>query len=155
MSAPTTQVLLVVAVATWACAPSGEMADTKDSVALSSDTGLMPGLPSMAKEDTATMEQMQSDLRMTEGVSADSMMKILPMHRMMVANMISQFNNHMRFMNMQPDAVWQATVDSLRSDLTRMPELSTGEIEQMMPAHRSRVMRLMDMRRAMMDNLKK
>ncbi len=74
-------------------------------------------------------------------------MKMLPMHRMMLANMISQFNTDMRAMNMQPDARWQVTVDSLRSDLTRMPELSANEVSQMMPGHHARVTRVMDMHR--------
>lgn len=155
MNARTTQILLGIAITFSACGRSGEQAVAKDSGVMSGDTGAMAGMPGMAMGDTAMMSQMQSHMRMMEGVSADSMMRMLPMHRMMVANMISQFNNDMRAMNMQPDAAWQATVDSLRNDLTRMPELSASELSQVMPAHHARVMRLMDMHRAMMRGMNK
>jgi len=153
MSTRTVQLLLGVALSVAACGRSGEVAD--ESAAARADTGMMPGMPGMAMGDTSMMSQMQSHIRMMEGVSADSMMTMLSMHRMMLANMISQFNTDMRAMNVQPDARWQATVDSLRNDLTRMPELSASEISQMMPAHHARVMRLMDMHRAMMGGMKK
>ncbi len=152
MSTRTVQLLLSAALSLAACGRSREMAD--DSAAARADTGMLAGMPGMAMGDTSMMNQMQSHLRMMEGVSADSMMKMLPMHRMTLANMISQFNADMRAMNMQPDARWQATVDSLRYDLTRMPELSANEIGQMMRGHHTRVTRLMDMHRAMMGGAK-
>lgn len=158
MSTRTLQLLLAVTLIPAACGKSSETAKSDESAAARADTGMMPGMPGMpgmAMGDTSMMNQMQSHMRMMEGVSGDSMMKMLPMHRMMVANTISQFNNDMRGMNMQPDAAWQATVDSLRSDLTRMPELSASELSQMMPGHHARVMRLMDMHRAMMGGMKK
>ncbi|HEV8363234.1 MAG TPA: hypothetical protein VGQ52_06930 [Gemmatimonadaceae bacterium] len=148
MSMRTVQLFLGVALSLAACGRPGETDAAKDSP-MGGDTG-MAGMPGMAMGDTSMMNQMQSHMSMMEGVSADSLMKMLPMHRMMVANMISQFNSDMGRMNMQPDARWQATVDSLRNDLTRMPELNANEISQMMPAHHARVMRLMDMHRAMM-----
>lgn len=152
MRTRTIQILLGVALGVAACGRSENMAD--DTAAARADTGMM-GMPGMAMGDTSMMSQMQSHMRMMEGVSGDSMMKMLPMHRMMLANMISQFNNDMRAMNMAPDAGWQATVDSVRSDLTRMPELSASQISQMMPGHQARMMRLMDMHRAMMGSMKK
>lgn len=148
--------VLVAALSLAACGRSAEMAG--DSAAVRADTGMMPGMPGMpgmAMGDTSMITQMQSHMRMMQGVNADSMMKMLPMHRMMVANMIAQFNSEMRAMNMQPDAGWQATVDSLRRDLTRMPELSAREISQMMPGHHTRVVWLMDMHRAMMGGRKR
>jgi hypothetical protein len=50
---------------------------------------------------------------------------------------------------MTADAAWTATVDSLRQDLTRMPDLGGGEIAAMMPAHRARVERLIESHRTM------
>lgn len=153
MSTRTVHILLGVTLSLAACGRSEKMAD--DSAAARADTGMMPGMPGMQMGDTAMRNQMQSHMRMMEGVSADSMMTMLSMHRMMLANMISQFNTDMRAMNMQPDARWQATVDSLRNDLTRMPELSASEIGRMMPGHSARVMRLMEMHRAMMGGMKR
>jgi hypothetical protein len=72
----------------------------------------------------------------------------------MVANMLSRMNTDMRSMNMPGDAAWNATVDSLRQDLTRMPDLDAAALKSMMPAHHARMMRLMQMHRDMMGEMK-
>jgi len=77
------------------------------------------------------------------------MQSMIPTHRQMVANMLSTMNDEMRRMNMPANAQWTATVDSLRQDLIRMPEMSAAELVTIMPAHRARMMRLMQMHRTM------
>lgn len=72
------------------------------------------------------------------------------MHRQMAANMLTQFNREMAQMNMPDDAAWRATVDSLRQDLARMPEWSAAEMQQMLPGHRARMLRLMEVHGSMM-----
>jgi hypothetical protein len=67
--------------------------------------------------------------------------------------MLARMNREMRDMNMTADAAWNATVDSLRQDLTRMPELTGSELEAIMPGHRARMMRLMEMHRTMMSEM--
>ncbi len=99
------------------------------------------------------MEQMQAHMQRMQGMQGDSIRSSLPKHRQMVANMISQMNREMRDMNMAADAAWTATVDSLRQDLTRMPELAPGELAAMMPAHRARAERLMSAHREMMRKM--
>lgn len=76
------------------------------------------------------------------------------MHRQMVANMIGQMNKETHDMNMTTDAQWNATVDSLRDDLKRMPEMSAQEMHAFMPAHHERMMRLMNMHNTMMKNMR-
>jgi nitrous oxide reductase accessory protein NosL len=115
--------------------------------------GGMPGMP--RTQSGAMMGQMQSHMRMMQGMSADSTKAILPQHRQMVANMISQMNREMREMNMATDERWNATVDSLRQDLTRMPEMSGEELQAFMPEHGARVMRLMEMHRSMMRSMQR
>lgn len=100
------------------------------------------------------MDSMQTHMRMMEGVSADQMKAMLPAHRQMVANMLSQLNADMRKMNMKPDAKWTALTDSVRQDLVRMPEMGGGEMRTFMPEHHARVMRLMVMHRSMMGGMK-
>ena len=99
------------------------------------------------------MGQMEAHMRMMEGVGADSMRGMMTMHRQMVANMISQMNREMRDMNMTGDAAWTATMDSVRQDLVRLPELRGAELRNFMPAHRTRVMRLMEAHAAMMQSM--
>ena len=100
------------------------------------------------------MEAMQQHMQRMMGASADSMQSMMPMHRQMTANMLSTMNREMRDMQMTGDAAWTATMDSIRQDLVRMPEMSPEELRALMPGHRDRVMRLMVMHRSMMANMK-
>ena len=100
------------------------------------------------------MEQMQAHMRMMQTDNLDSLRGMLSMHRQMVANMISRFDREMRQMNMRGDPAWQATIDSLRQDNIRLPEMSATELQTFMPAHRARVMRLMEMHRSMMAGMR-
>ncbi len=77
----------------------------------------------------------------------------MPMQRQMTANVLARMNREMRDMNMTADAGWDATVDSLRKDLTRMPELTGSELVAMMPGHHARMMRLMEMHGSMMSGM--
>jgi hypothetical protein len=118
------------------------------------DTAGMSGMSGMAGMGAGMANQMMSHMQSMQGAGADSMRAMLPMHRQMVANMIAQMNREMRDMNMTMDAQWNATVDSLRDDLRRMPEMSAQELRAFMPAHRDRVMRLMEMHGTMMKNMR-
>jgi len=150
---------LVVTVALAACERGEEeRAAAPDTAAVGQQPeqpiGEMPGMPGMhGMRSGAMMDRMQSHLRMMQGMSADSMQALLPQHRQMVANMISQMNREMREMNMATDERWNATLDSLRQDLTRMPEMSARELQAFMPQHGARVMRLMEMHRSMMRSM--
>jgi hypothetical protein len=97
-----------------------------------------------------TLEQMQAHLGSMRGAGGDSLKAMLPTHRPMTANMIAEMNREMRQMNMPADPAWTATVDSLRQDLVRMPEMSPAELQGAMPAHEARIERLMQMHRSMM-----
>lgn len=112
--------------------------------------GDMPGMDAMAGMQSGMMDQMASHIQAMQGADGDSMAAMLPTHRQMVANMIAQMNREMRDMNMTMDAQWSATIDSLRSDLVRMPEMNAPELHLFMPQHQERVRRLMEMHRAMM-----
>lgn len=66
--------------------------------------------------------------------------------------MLAQMNREMRGMDMAGDEAWTATVDSLRQDLTGMPEMSPDEMAATLPGHRARMNRLMEMPRSMMGS---
>ena len=68
----------------------------------------------------------------------EHMHAMMPQHRQMVANMLARMNREMQEMNMASDTAWSATVDSLRQDLTRMPEMNAEELHASMPEHRRR-----------------
>ena len=105
----------------------------------------MPGMMSRS-----TVDSMTAHMRTMDTSSAASLQAILPMHRQMVANMLSQMNSDMRSMNMTADAKWTALADSVRQDLVRLPEMNAQQLKQNMTAHHGRVTRLMQSHMAMM-----
>lgn len=118
------------------------------------DTAGRKGMQMGGMMGSAMTDSMQSHMRMMEGVPAGQIKAMLPAHRQMVANMLSQLNGEMRKMNMSSDAKWTALTDSIRQDLTRMPDMSGTQLKSFMPQHDARVMRLMDMHRSMMGGMK-
>ena len=150
----TTTLLLVAPLLLGACGPG----DAPEASGTAEEA--MPGMPGMGMEaggmqggGSEMMERMGAHMRMMQAMSGDSMRAMLPTHRQMVANMIASMNREMRDMDMPADAAWSATVDSLRSDLVAMPEMGAAELEALMPAHRRRAMRLMEMHAEMMEEM--
>ena len=133
----------------------GERTAAKDTTRVNSAaTPAAQTAPAAASTESGRMiEQVTVELRALDGASADSLRRALPTHRQLVANLIAEMNREMRDMHMQADASWTATVDSLRQDLTRMPDLGSGELAAMMPAHRARLERLMQAHRTMMRGM--
>ena len=152
----------IAAVVTAACR-GGDDAQPGDSAIAAGAEGMagmqMDRMPAMGgggsgMQSGAMMAAMRSRMQSMHGASGDSLMRMMPMHRQMAANMLSQMNREMRSMNMTGDAAWTATVDSVRRDLANMPDMSAGELGNFMPAHQRRMMRLMDMHQAMMSDMK-
>jgi hypothetical protein len=114
--------------------------------------GMRGGMAGMVS--TQMMADMDAHMGMMRSAPADSMKAMLPMHRQMVANMISQLEREMRDMNMTGDATWNATLDSLRQDLRVMPDMSPQALRDFMPPHSTRVRRIMDMHRSMMAGMR-
>lgn len=112
------------------------------------------GATAPAPAESGGMQEVQAHMQMMRDAGADSLRAMLPMHRQMAANLLAQMNREMREMNMAADPAWTATADSLRQDLTRMPEMGADELRTMMPAHDARLTRLMEMHRAMMGSMK-
>ncbi|MDQ6634907.1 MAG: hypothetical protein M3Z10_09150 [Gemmatimonadota bacterium] len=122
-----------------------------------SDTGAMAGMAGMGGDSSGMagmkgmggmsgmMGDMQKQMDAMMKVSPAQMKAMMPAHRQMVANLLASMTADMRKMNMSGDAAWTATIDSVRQDLTTMPELSGKEMGAAMPAHHARMMRLMGM----------
>ena len=141
--------VLLVGVVAFAGACGGPEDDTEGMEG-------MPGMSSATDSSQGTGDAsaaMRTHLERMSAMTPDSMHAAVPEHRQRVANMLAQMNREMSSMNMASDAAWTATVDSIRSDLTTMPNLSAEETAAMMPAHRARVERLMSMHQAMMERM--
>jgi hypothetical protein len=110
----------------------------------------MGGLAGMEGMGDSTMMEMRSQMEEMMGMNSAGMAAMMPEHRQMAANMLAQMNREMEQMSMTRDSAWVATVDSLRQDLVQMPGMGADEFPAFMPAHRDRVMRLMEMHDSMM-----
>lgn len=126
--------------------------DEAPEAVVAQPAGGMEGMGGM-QMDGGMMEQMQAHMQSMEGANGERHQTMLPEHRQMVANMISQFNREMRGMEMGADSEWNQTIEALRQDLRQMPEMTAQELESFMPEHRQRVMRLMEMHREMMGSM--
>lgn len=127
-----------------ACRSQGDA--TPDSAA---DTASMSGMSSREMM-SHMMDSMEVHMRMMDTASAGAMQTIMTMHHQMADNLVSRMDADMRAMNMAGDSSWTATVDSVRADLRRMHSMSPDSMKAIMPQHRARMMRLMDMHRRMM-----
>ena len=142
--------LFLALVLLGACAERDEVDETEAANGVSDTTAAngMLGMGGMQSE--SMMDEMANHMDMMRGTTGDSMRAMLPMHRQMAADLLSQMNSEMQDMSMTGDAQWNATADSVRNDLARMPDMLADELGTFMPAHQERMRRLMDMHRTMM-----
>lgn len=157
MKIRTSTLLLASLLTLPACAAEEEAGDEVVVESMEQEMPMrnMPGMEGMAgMQEDSTTQRMQAHMAAMMGENADSMHAMMPAHRQMAANMLAQMNREMQQMNMAGDEAWTATVDSLRLDLNRMPELSAQEMEAFMGAHQIRMNRLMEMHRSMMVNMR-
>jgi hypothetical protein len=155
-------IVLVASIAApiLAACTSKEPPPSRDSgVKAAADSTKGGGMAAMAgmqgMMSPAMADSMQAAMRTMAAMSPDQMAAMLPMHRQMVGNMLSQMSSDMRLMNMPADAAWTALSDSVRQDLIRLPEMSKTELKEAIPAHHARVTRLMEMHKAMMAKMGK
>lgn len=113
----------------------------------------MPGMAGAAS-GKGMMDSMETHMRTMTTASTGQLKTLLPMHRQMVANMISQMNQEMRTMNMPATPAWTATMDSVRQDLIHQPDMSAGDLAASLPSHHARITRLLGMHRDMMAKMK-
>ena len=139
-----------------ACGSQEDASEIPAQAEVESSGGMadMPGMAGMEGMQGRTLEEMSAHMQRMQSANADSIEAVLPRHRQMVANMIAQMNKEMRDMNRATGTEWDATVDTLRADLTQMPEMTGSELQALFPRHHDRVTRLMEMHRKMMADMK-
>ncbi|MEX2282066.1 MAG: hypothetical protein WEE89_06250 [Gemmatimonadota bacterium] len=136
-----------------ACQRSDTGKENENSTVASDST--MPGMSGMAgMQDTAMMAGMTKRMEMMRDMSGDSLEAMMPEHRQMAGNMLSEMSRQMREMNMTADAAWMTLTDSIRADLTRIPDLTSADLQTLMHEHGRRLHRLMEMHTTMMTNMR-
>ncbi len=115
--------------------------------------GSMSGMSGMSGM-TGMMTAMNTHMQSMMTASGAQMKGMVPAHRQMAANMLSEMNAEMKTMKMSGDSAWNALADSVRRDLIQLPEMSAGDLKNVMPAHRARMTRLMQMHQTMSKDMK-
>src|SRR5437588_4499268 len=128
------------------------MSDTAGKGGMNGMSG-MGGMGGMT--NTVMIDSMETHMRMMDTMSATTLRAMLPIHRQMMGNMIAQMNSDMRGMKMMADARWMALMDSVRQDLVRMPDMNAQQLKSFMPAHRRRVVLLLQLHGGMMAEKQK
>ena len=148
--------LVVLAILATACGGGTPDRDTASGTTTGATAGGMAGHDMSAMGNlTSMMDSMTAHMRAMDAASSASLQTMVPMHRQMAANMVSQMNSEMRGMNMQGDTRWTALMDSVRQDLARLPDVPAAQLKTFMTAHHGRLSRLMQSHRDMMTSMKR
>jgi len=66
----------------------------------------------------------------------------LPAHEQLVTGMLNTFESRIRAMHVQADPAWVSVIDSVRTDLVRLPKMPAASLATFLPQHLNRVMRI-------------
>lgn len=66
----------------------------------------------------------------------------LPAHEQLVTGMLNTFETRIRAMHVQADPAWSSVIDSVRTDLVRLPTMPAASLATFLPQHLNRVMRI-------------
>ena len=110
----------------------------------------MGGMGGMGMSGMQMGAGMMAHMQSMQAMHGDSLMQMVPAHRQMLGNMIDQMDREIQAMNKPADPARTALADSLRSDMTRMTQMSAAEMDAFRTAHHDRITRLMEMHRTMM-----
>ena len=98
------------------------------------------GKPDSAVE--ATVAAVTNDVRALQKASPAVAMGKLPAHEKLVNGMLTNFETRIRAMHVQADPAWSSVIDSVRTDLARLPKMNAEALPAFLPQHLNRVMRI-------------
>jgi hypothetical protein len=90
----------------------------------------------------ATVVAVASDVKGLRGATPDSAVAKLPTHEKLVTGMLDTFETRIRAMHVTADPSWTSVIDSVRTDLARMPKMPASSLASFLPQHLNRVMRI-------------
>jgi len=144
---PTRLCVLVLLPIVLACQADAKVADAKGKVTDSGTaSGAMANVSTAAsKSDSsieATVTAVTSDVRTLQKASPDAAVSKLPEHEQLVNGMLNTFESRIRAMHVQADPAWSSVIDSVRTDLARLPAMKPDALHGFLPQHLNRVMRV-------------
>ena len=90
----------------------------------------------------ATVTAVTNDVRALQKASPAVAMGKLPAHEKLVNGMLTDFETRIRAMHVQADPAWSSVIDSVRTDLARLPRMNAEALPAFLPQHLNRVMRI-------------
>ena len=90
----------------------------------------------------ATVTAVTNDVRALQKASPAVAMGKLPAHEKLVGGMLTNFETRIRAMHVQADPAWSSVIDSVRTDLARLPGMKAESLPAFLPQHLNRVMRI-------------
>jgi hypothetical protein len=147
MPRPDTRLLLLVmlplAAACQAGSSKGATPSASEATATPSTTVSMAvpdGKPDSATE--ATVAAVTNDVRALQKAPPDVALGKLPAHEKLVRGMLTDFESRIRAMHVEADPAWSSVIDSVRTDLARLPAMKAEALPAFLPRHLNRVMRI-------------
>lgn len=120
--------------------PSSSMADSATTAGMMATTVASTSKPDSAVEKTVAA--VTDDVRaLQKATPADALGK-LPAHEQLVNGMLTEFESRIRAMHVQADPAWTSVIDSVRTDLARLPAMKAEALPAFLPRHLNRVMRI-------------
>jgi hypothetical protein len=111
--------------------------------------GRMGGM-GMAGQGMQMMSLMQVHLDSLGAMDPAQLAGMMASHQALAGRMMDAMGADMQGRNMKPDAGWSALSDSVRQDLSELPNLSGAALKSRMEEHIGRMQRMMAMHQAMM-----
>jgi hypothetical protein len=137
-------VLLPIALACQADAKvpnaSAKVADAGAASGAMGDVSTAASKPDSSIE--ATVTAVTNDVRALQKASPDVAVGKLPAHEQLVNGMLNTFESRIRAMHVQADPAWSSVIDSVRTDLARLPAMKPDALHGFLPQHLNRVMRI-------------
>ena len=139
--------LLVIAMACKAPDQHAAADSSAPPADASSAAGLLAPPTSMTatkpdSEVTATVTAVTNDVKALRTATPAAAVGKLPAHEHLVNGMLTNFEKRIREMHVQADPAWTSVIDSVRTDLARLPAMKTDSLAAFLPMHLNRVMRI-------------
>lgn len=123
---------------------AGERASVGDAGAFSGalTASAAPIKSSADSSIEATVKAVTNDVVALRNATPAAAAGKLPAHEQLVNGMLDTFESRIRAMHVQADPAWSSVIDSVRTDLVRLPAMPTASLATFLPQHLNRVMRI-------------
>lgn len=121
----------------------GSAAQSSVAMRVASAPGADAGPPGTDRDSIKrTVAEVTADINRILAADAAGQQRLLAAHTRAVNGMLTRFETKVRAMHVSVDPDWVAVIDSVQSDLARMPAMSPADLHAFIPAHARRVMRI-------------